>query len=121
MKVVGTLAFAVVASGGVVSFINEAKAEPSNQYITGDYEDCVVTYDAQKGESKGSGTNVIKIRSSNNTWTVSYSFGDGNYLMSGSGNLEGKSINVRFDGGRPASLKSSYGSGHCTVNSASKE
>lgn len=88
--------------------------------VMGSYEDCTVTYDARKGESRDSGTNTITIRSSSGTWTVSYRFGNGNYLMNGSGNLEGKSINVRFDGGRPASLKSSYGSGSCQVSSASR-
>lgn len=88
--------------------------------VMANYEDCTVTYDARKGESQGSGTNTITFRSSSGTWTVSYRFGDGNYLMLGSGNLEGKAINVRFDGGEPASLKSSYGSGYCRVTSASR-
>lgn len=95
-------------------------AQDDSVRVMGDYEDCVVTYDARKGESRDSGTNTISFRSSSGTWTVSYSFGSGNYLMSGGGNLEGKSINVRFDGGRPASLKSSYGSGYCRVTSASR-
>lgn len=88
--------------------------------VMGSYEDSVVVYDARKGESSGSGINVITLRSSYGTWTVSYDFGYGNYLMLGSGNLEKKYINVRFDGGRPANLKSAYGSGSCRVNSASR-
>ena len=95
-------------------------AHADDVQVMGDYEDCTVTYDACKGQSLSSGTNTITFRTSASTWTVTYDFNTsgGNYLMSGGGNLEGKSINVRFDGGRPASLKSNYGSGSCRVNSA---
>lgn len=107
---------------GVIApqFAGDEGANASEVEVMGSYEDSVVLYDARKGESSGSGTNVITIRSSYGTWTVSYDFGYGNYLMLGGGNLEGKYINVRFDDGRPASLQSAYGSGSCQVNSASR-
>lgn len=85
------------------------------------YENCVCSSDARRYDIAGSGYNTIHIRSSTRgTWEVTYHFGSTGYQMKGGGNLEGKSINVRWDGGRPASLKSLHGSGYNQVSSASR-
>lgn len=109
------------SSSGSSYSSSSSSGSTSTRTASGQYEDCRCTYDARKGESRGSGYNTIRLRSSSGSWTVSYYFGGGNYLMSGSGNLEGKSVNVRFDGGRPASLKCSYGTGYCRVESARRD
>lgn len=90
-------------------------------YSGGNYEDCTCTYDALKWTSPESGNNTIKIRSSRGNWTVHYYFSGGTGYLTRGGNLEGKTINVRFDGGRPASLKTTFGTGYCKVTSASRD
>ena len=89
--------------------------------VGGNYEDCVCTSDPLKGRSPSSGYNTIGIRSSRGSWRVTYYFGDTGYLINGGNyNLEGRTINVRFDNGHPVSLKSNAGTGYCTVTSASR-
>ncbi len=83
-------------------------------------EDCRVTYDQGKGTARSGGSNTISFSGSHGSWTVTYNFTSSDHQMSGAGNLEGKYINVRFDNNRPASLKSSHGSGYCTVQNAAR-
>lgn len=84
------------------------------------YEACVCTSDSSAGEVNEEGFNTVSFNSSRGSWRVTYRYGNSGYLMKGGGSLRGKTINVRFDNGRPASLKSSSGSGHVTVSSATK-
>lgn len=84
------------------------------------YEDCVCLYDELKGENRVAGNNTIKIRSSKGTWTLTYYFDLHDCLIKGAGNLEGRTINVRFEGGTPASLQTAFGKGHCKVSSATR-
>jgi hypothetical protein len=81
--------------------------------------DCEVTYDARRYETADEGVNAIRIDCGADDWSVSYRFGSC-YLMYGSGNLEGKTIQVSFRGGRPDSMRSSYGRGRCDVSSSTK-
>ena len=104
----------------VIAFVAFAHTTSADERMQS-YEDCTITYDEKRGESSGSGTNSIVFRTARSTWAVSYSFGNGNYLILGGGNLEGKTINVRFENGIPTSLKSTHGSGSCRVNSASRK
>ena len=96
-------------------------SEKSSSRQTGnEAEMCRCTYDALKGEVRSGGQNTIRIRTKNYTWEIVYRFGNGSYLMDGSGNLEGRMISVVFENDRPTRVSCSSGTGSCRVLSSSR-
>lgn len=85
-----------------------------------DYADYTIIQDGLAGREHTSGTNAIVVEGRGGRYSITYEFGKSGYLIWGSGNLVGKTVNIRFDGGRPGSLQRSGGSGYCSVISSSK-
>lgn len=90
----------------------------SSRQTGNEAEMCRCTYDALKGEVRSGGQNTIRVRTKNYTWEIVYRFGNGSYLMNGSGNLEGRMIGVVFENDRPTQVSCSAGTGSCRVLSS---
>lgn len=81
------------------------------------YRDMRVTYDKLAGQSRSSGYNTIVVEGGGDCFEIEYSFGSTGYAVTGPGDLTGRMINIRFDNGRPASVKNYHGgSGYCKVD-----
>jgi hypothetical protein len=103
------------AEGGGSSSGNDSEGGGRN------YRDMRVTYDKLAGQSRSSGYNTIIVEGGGDCFEIEYAFGSTGYAITGPGDLTGRMINIRFDNGRPASVKNYHGgSGYCKVSRFSR-
>ena len=72
------------------------------------YNDMTVTYDQLRNTAPARGTNTIRVKLGGETYAITYDFYPGSYMCHG-GDLTGATVNVKFSGGRPISVKNYHG------------
>lgn len=84
-------------------------------FTTSGYNDMTVTYDKLANTAPVRGTNTIHVTLDGHSYSITYNFHPGSYMCNG-GDLTGKSVNVKFSGGAPVTVKNfNDGEGYVTV------
>ena len=106
------------SSGSTVSDASESgTAVRSATFTSSGYNDMKVTYDRLRNTAPTRGTNTIHVSLGDTSYSITYDFYPGSYMCHG-GDLTGATVNVKFSGGRPISVKNYPGGvGYVDVSS----
>lgn len=102
-------------SGGGGSGGDSGTQGSRRSFTSSGYNDMTVTYDKLANTAPVRGTNTIHVTLDGHGYSITYNFYPGSYMCHG-GDLTGQTVNVKFSGGAPVSVKNfNGGEGYVTV------